>query len=104
MPLQISFAANEVNDYLRVDAGIDTNVIEGMKTAAMDEAEGFLNTDFSTTVINEDGTTTTTPNEAPASVKDWVLNRIAEKYETRGQAIKPDFAAIKTHRVYPFRG
>lgn len=104
MPLKITFEENEINNYLRVDDGIDTKLIEGMKNGAMDEAEGFLNADFATVVTNEDGTTTTTENEAPASVKDWILNRIVEKYENRGKTPKPDFAAIQRHRVYPFKG
>lgn len=81
---------------MRVDPGVDISLINGLKNAAMDEAESFLNTNFE----DENGE----PQEAPPSVKDWVLNRIAEKYETRGQAIKPDFSAIKPHRVLPFRG
>jgi hypothetical protein len=104
MPLKITFDTNEINNYLRVDDGVDTKLIEGLQAGAMVEAEQFLNTDFATVVINEDGTETITPNEAPAPVKDWVLNRIVEKYENRGKQIKPDFAAIQPHRVYPFRG
>lgn len=91
MPLQITFYDNEIANYLRVDPEQEKTTIDSLKVAAMDEAEQFLNTDFSA-------------NEAPASVKGWVLNRIAEKFEGRGQEPQPNFYAIKSFRVYPFRG
>lgn len=96
MPLKISFEENEINIYLRVDEGIDAKLINGMVDAAKVEAEEYLNTNFA----DENGEA----QEAPASVKDWVLNRVAEKYENRGKQPKPDFAAIQPHRIYPFRG
>ena len=104
MPLKITFGANEVENYLRIDPGTDSDIIETLKAAAMDEAEQFLNTDFSTVVTNPDGTTTIIENEAPAAVKEWVLNRIAEKYENRGKPVAPDFSTLKRYRVIQFRG
>lgn len=100
MALKVTFQPNEINEYLRVDTGVDTAVIATMLAAAMGEAERFLNTDFATT--NADGTTTDA--EAPAEVKEWVLNRIAEKYENRGKPVKPDYSTIKQLRVLPFKG
>lgn len=106
MPLKITFDGDELNEFVRVDIGIDARTLENMKAAAMSEAETFLNTDFSVIVINPDGTTTTTAQEAPPAVKDWVLNRIAEKYENRGKspAMKPDYASLKGFRRLPFHG
>jgi hypothetical protein len=104
MPLKITFEDNEVNEYLRVDTGLDTAIIATLLAAAMDEAEQFLNTDFSTITTNADGTTTTTATEAPATVKEWVLNRVAEKYENRGNAPKPDYSTLKKYRRINFGG
>lgn len=104
MPLKITFDTSEIEDYLRIETGTDTKIVATIKAAAMNEAETFLNTDFSTTVLNEDGTTTITENEAPAIVKEWVLDRIAERYEHRGQRTKPDYGPLKPHRVIQFRG
>jgi hypothetical protein len=104
MPLVINFETNEIQNYLKVDNDTDNLVIDGMKAAAMLQAEQFLNTDFSTVVTNEDGTTTTTPNEAPATVKLWVMSRIAQLYEGRGQTAMPDYTLLQPHRIYPFRG
>lgn len=104
MPLKITFDKTEIEEYLRIESGTDTKLVATFKMAAMDEAETFLNTDFATTVLNEYGTTTITPNEAPASVKEWVLNRIAEKYENRGNPVKPSYGPLKPHRVIQFRG
>lgn len=91
MALKIEFKENEITNYLRVDPGQEDVTIAQMKAEAMDEAEGFLNTDFE-------------GEEAPAAIKGWVLNRIAEKFENRGQEPEPNFSAIKRHRVFPFRG
>lgn len=102
--LKITFDETEIPEYLRVDANQDTVIIATIKNAAMGEAERFLNTDFSTNVTNQDGTTTITENEAPAEVKEWVLNRIVEKYENRGNPIKPNYGPLKPHRVIQFRG
>lgn len=138
MPLQVTFQTNEIQNYLRVDPGLDDLVIDGMKAAALLQAENFLNTDFTsitttvkdstgtalsikknytghvdplpaeTTVINDDGTTTTTtyaaPSEAPAEVKLWIMSRVAQLYENRGQAAMPDYTLLQPYRLYPFRG
>jgi hypothetical protein len=104
MTLKITFQANEVNEYLRVDTGQDTAIIATLLASAMDEAEQELNTDFSTVTTNADGSTTTTPTEAPATVKEWVLNRLAEKYENRGNTPKPDFTTLKKYRRINFGG
>lgn len=103
MPLLITFTGTEIADYLRVDPTQETGTINTLKAAAMDEAEQFLNTDFSIVTTNPDGTTTTTPNEAPPTVKEWVLNRIAEKFENRGKPVKPDYSTLKNYRVSIFR-
>jgi hypothetical protein len=71
-----------------------------MLESAKIEAEMFLNTDFST--VDPEGKTIA--NEAPAAVKEWIFNRVAQKYENVGSFINPDFTAIHSHRVYPFRG
>lgn len=104
MPLIINFVETEINDYLRIDPGQDLAVIATLKASAMDEAETFLNTDFSTIRTNPDGTTTTTTNEAPATVKEWVLNRIAQKYENRGTPVAPDHSTLKRYRKPNFKG
>lgn len=101
MPLQITFIDNEINNYLRVDTGIDAEVIDAMKDAALIEAEAFLNTDFNE--YDEEGNLIA-QNEAPATVKLWVMSRMAQLYEGRGQRNKPDFTLLKPHRVYPFGG
>jgi hypothetical protein len=104
LPLQITFQPGEIEEYLRIDPGQDAATIATMKKSAMDEAETFLNTDFSVTIVNADGTTTTTATEAPPSVKEWVLDRLAHKYENRGNQNKPSFGPINRHRKYPFKG
>jgi hypothetical protein len=104
MALQITITGNELNDYLRVDPGNDGVTITMLLETAKNEALQFLNTDFSTTVVNEDGTTTTTENESPIEVKTWVFNRVAELYENRGVRITPNFDMIQPLRVYPFKG
>jgi hypothetical protein len=104
MPLQISLLPNELLDYMRLEPGFDDGPINTMLEGAKLEAESFLNTDFSTEVIAEDGTVTITPNEAPAAVKEWVLNRVSEKYENRGSFKNPNFSQLQPYRVYPFKG
>jgi hypothetical protein len=113
MPLKITFDTNEIEDFLRIDPGADAITVATVKSAAINEAQQFLNTDFSTTVTNEDGTTTTTDNEAPAMVKQWVLSRMAQLYEIRMPApfgvggtfnTSPDYTLIKPYRVIQFRG
>lgn len=104
MPLQITLQPNELLTYLKMDPGFDDGTINTMLESAKIEAEMFLNTDFSTTVINEDGTTTITPAEAPVPVKEWVFNRVAQKYENVGTWVKPDFIMIQPHKIYSFRG
>lgn len=110
MPLQITFTGTEIADYLRVDPDQETATINTLKAAAMDEAEQFLNTDFSTVTINPDGTTTITPNEAPAGVKLWVLSRISQTFEKRVpeffgvgaiSTTKPDYVPLKKYRKLP---
>lgn len=103
MTLQITFTGTEIADYLRVDPTQETATINILKASAMNEAEQFLNTDFSTSVTNPDGTITITPNEAPALVKEWVLNRIAEKFENRGKPVKPDYSTLKNYRKFSFK-
>jgi hypothetical protein len=103
MPLRITFGASEINDYLRIDTE-ETELIEMFKEAAMDEAEEYLNTDFSLVTQNSDGTTTTQTQEAPPKIKQWVLNRIAELYENRGKEPRAEFKAIQRYRRYPFGG
>jgi len=103
--LKITFEPNEILDYLRVDSGDDETTIDQMKEEAMGEAEDFLNTDFHLIVIDPvTNEVVKVEQEAPIAVKSWVKNRIAEKYENRGQEPPPDFTTIKGHRVLPFRG
>ncbi|MGG3737256.1 head-tail connector protein [Aeribacillus pallidus] len=83
-----------------MENNLEDNLIQSLKTAASNEAERFLNTDFSTT----DETGQTIENEAPVEVKIWVLNRMAELYENRGRVPEPDFSMIQHLRVYPFNG
>jgi Phage gp6-like head-tail connector protein len=113
MPLQITFKGNELSDFLKIEPGYDDGPINTMLESAKSEAETFLNTDFSTEVIAEDGTVTKTTNEAPATVKEWVLNRVIQKYENRGNfmgqfaaknPLTPDFSTLQPYRVYPFKG
>lgn len=112
--LKVTFKPNEVETFLRVDSGVDP-ILDTLQDMALNEAETYLNTDFSTVVINEDGTTTTTPNEAPASVKVWILNRMAQMYENRGfnketgretrfvAAQMPDYTLLESFRIIPFK-
>jgi hypothetical protein len=102
MPLIIAFGETEIHDYLRLDPGQDTVIVKTITDAAMDEAYTHLKHDFSSVVKNPDGTTSTTVNPAPTSVKEWVLNRIVEKYENRGNAKDPDFSAIDKYRKVSF--
>jgi hypothetical protein len=104
MPLKITFGSNEITDYLRIDSGLDNEIIDTLVEGSMSEAERFLNTDFGLTIVNPDGTTSTIANEAPIDVKIWVLDRIVERYENRGRAPKPDFSTLKQHRELPFKG
>jgi uncharacterized protein YwlG (UPF0340 family) len=71
-----------------------------MLESAKIEAEMFLNTDFSTADINGQ----TVANEAPADVREWIFNRVAQKYENVGSFTNPDYTALQPHRVYPMRG
>jgi hypothetical protein len=100
MPLQISLLPNELLDYMRLEPGFDDGPINAMLEGTKLEAEMFLNTDFST--VDENGATV--PNEAPASVKEWVLNRVSEKYENRGSFKNPNFSQLQPYRVFPFKG
>jgi hypothetical protein len=104
MPLQITLKPYELLTYLKMDPGFDDGTINTMYETAKLEAEQFLNTDFSTSVTNEDGSITITPNEAPILVKDWIFNRVAQKYENAGNFIRPNFVALQPYRVYPMRG
>lgn len=112
MALQIDFEQEELHDFLRIDLGMDDLIIDIMKDTAVTEAEQFLNTDFSMQIANDltnpDGTTTTTitvtQGDIPAPIKMWVLMRIAQLYENRGQGTTPDYTLIQQYRVYPFRG
>jgi hypothetical protein len=104
MPLKIVLEGNELLTYCKMEPGFDDGTINTMFESAKVEAEMFLNTDFSTVVTNDDGSITTTPQDAPASVKDWVFNRVAQKYENIGSFSNPDFTLLQPYRVYPFRG
>ena len=104
MPLLIRFTGNELHDYLRVDHDTDAGLIDSYKTSAMAEAEGFLNTDFSKMVLQPDGTLLKVPMPAPDTVKLWVMDRVAAKYEGRGKAPRPDFSDLQMLRKLPFRG
>jgi len=104
MPLQVTFTDNEPYDFLRLDAGFDATVINTMINTALYEAETFLNTDFSTSVANEDGTVTVTPQEAPPPVKEWVLYRLVQLYENRGTKPHADYTDLQPYRVLPFKG
>lgn len=105
MPLKITIAAGELETFLKVDNNDDAAAITMLKEAAINEAETFLNTDFSVTVENDDGTTTTTENEAPPPVKVWVFNRVAELYENRGfyGTNGVNYRLLHPFRVYPFK-
>jgi hypothetical protein len=94
MPLQVTFTGTQIADYLRIDPTQEAGTIDMLKDSAIDEAEQFLNTDFSI-----DGV----PKEAPAMVKEWILNRIAQKFENRGQPVKPDYSTLSKYRVPMFR-
>ena len=98
MPLVMVFGETEIQDYLRIEAGQDVEIVNTIRDAAMEEALEYLRHDFSKVVTNGDGSTSTTPYAAPTSVKEWVLNRIVEKYENRGAAKDPNFAAISRYR------
>lgn len=116
MPLKITITGNELEEFIRVDPGNDANVISMLLEMAKNEAEMFLNTDFSETVTNEDGSITTKEIESPAPVKAWVFNRVAQLYENRGfsketgretrfvSAQGIDYTFIQPYRVYPFKG
>jgi hypothetical protein len=104
MPLRVTLEPGELFDFLKIEQNFDDRTINNMFDSAKLEAEMFVNTDFSTTVINEDGTETITLNEAPADVKEWIFNRVAEKYENRGSFKNPNFTQLQPYRVYPFRG
>lgn len=93
MALQVTLTLTGIKAYLRVDADEDDGLITDLQASAMSDAEEFLNTDFP----NAEGV----PQEAPAPVKTWVLNRIAELYENRGVRISPDFSPLQKYRVYP---
>lgn len=71
----------------------DDDVILDLQASAAVEAETFLNTDFS----DAEGIA----QEAPAPIRIWIMNRIAELYENRGVKVTPDFSAIQQYRVYP---
>lgn len=94
MTLQVTFTGTEIADYLRVDPTQESGTINILKVSAMDEAEQFLNTDFSIDGVDK---------EAPAIVKEWVLNRIAEKFENRGKPTKPDYSTLKNYRKTSFK-
>jgi hypothetical protein len=89
--LKITVTGNELYDFVRVDPGTDDSAVSLALKTATEEAEKFLNTDF-------EGL------EAPAGVKNWVFNRVAQLYDNRGTTIKPDFAFIHPWRSLPFRG
>ena len=94
MPLQVTFTGTQIADYLRIDPTQEAGTIQILQAAAMDEAEQFLNTDFSIDGVAK---------EAPAMVKEWILNRIAEKFENRGQPVKPDYSTLKKYRIPMFK-
>lgn len=102
MALLVTLTDAEVYEYLRLDMGQEVGTIRILKGSAMSEAETFLNTDFSTFAIDASGVETITPVEAPDEVKEWVLNRIAEKFENRGKTIKPDYSGLQPYRVLNF--
>lgn len=102
MPLLITFQANEIAEYLRLDTGQEVGTVNTLKAAALEEAYTFLNTDFSTIDVNELGVEIINPVEAPAVVKEWVLNRIAQKFENRGTPVKPDYSTLRQYRVLNF--
>lgn len=93
MALKVTLTLTGVKTYLRVDVDEDDELIGDLQASAISEAEEFLNTDFP----DAEGV----PQEAPAPVKTWVLNRIAELYENRGMRISPDFSPLQKYRVYP---
>lgn len=100
MPLKITLKPNEVLTYAKLDEGFDDGTINTMFESAKIEAEGFLNTDFSTVDANGNRVEV----EAPYDVREWVLNRVSQKYENIGSWVNPDFTQLQRHRVYPFRG
>jgi hypothetical protein len=104
MPLKITLEGNELLTYLKMDPNIDDGTISTLFEGAKIEAEIFLNTDFSDVVINDDGTTTITPNEAPTTVKQWIFNRVVQNYENVGSFVNPNYTLLQPFRVYPFRG
>jgi hypothetical protein len=104
MPLKITIEGNELLTYCKLEPNYDDGTIYIMLEAAKIEAETFLNTDFSTIITNEDGTTTIEANEAPATVKEWVFARVAQRYESIGSFVRPDYTLLQPHRVHSFRG
>lgn len=114
MPLLVTVQVGELEEFLRVDDTGETLVINLLTEMAKQEAEMYLNTDFSTTTTTVDGSTVITPQEAPKPVKVWIFNRIAQLYETRGETgqkyatalnpLAPDFSILKPYRVFPFKG
>lgn len=100
MSLKITMTLEEMKLFLRVENDLEDALIQNLKKTASNEAERFLNTDFSTT----DETGNVIENEAPDEVKQWVLNRMAQLYENRGQVPPPDFSMIQHLRDYPFDG
>ena len=101
MPLKVTINGDELYDYVRIDAAdtTETAQVDRMFNASKNEALLFLNTDFSTT--DENGVVT--EHEAPESVKDWLFDRVAQRYENRGTLPKADFTDIFSHRVISFK-
>ena len=105
MALKVTIDGDELYDYVRIDADdtTETKQVDRMFAASKNEAVKFLNTDFSVTVTNPDGTTTVIEVEAPEEVKEWLFERTAQRYELRGVLPKADFNNIHSYRVYSFR-
>jgi hypothetical protein len=104
MALKITINGNELLDFVRVESGFDDSGVNSLLDAAKVEAEQFLNTDFHTEATDDEGVVTITEVEAPATVKTWVFNRVAQLYDNRGNAVTVDYTLLKPHRIYPFRG
>jgi hypothetical protein len=103
MPLQITFSPNEIEEYIRIEQGVEATTVETLKARALSEAENFLNHDFSSKTVTWDGVVIVTPVEAPILVKGWVLDRISTLYDNRGAAPQPDYKSLKPLRVAPMR-
>lgn len=105
MALKITIAADELHDFLRIDSGDDAPTVNLLLGKAMGEAERFLNTDFSSVLIDGlDGSITIIEQEAPAEVKAWVFDRVAELYDNRGAQKAAKFDDLQPLRVSPFKG